>query len=195
MWKLWGGERTDPLFWTSLVPKALTVHVSTWAGKGLLLEGKVHPLPGFVPGNLDSQMKGVWGLYPNLSVSLLGCFSPDAKGTSQCCCFLSFSLCSQRCFGFPEWRCPAFPEVQCLHCSKVLHPFKSCIFLDILNTLSNLSHLYKPVSYLKHIFISATIFLIPLKDPYCCLLLSSRIPFFLAPSPYLRFSECCGSPI
>lgn len=152
-------------------------HVSTWAGNRFLLEGKVHPLPGFVPGSLDSHMKGVWGLYPTLSVFLLGCFSPGAKGTSQCCRFLSFFLCSQRSFGFPEWKCPGFPKVQCLCCSKILRPFKSCIFLDILRTLSDLSHLHMSVIYLECSFISATIFLISLKDHIVVFFFPQALPF------------------
>lgn len=42
VWKLWGGERIDPLLWTSPVPKAVTARGSTWAGSRLLLAGEVH---------------------------------------------------------------------------------------------------------------------------------------------------------
>lgn len=129
MWKLWGGKRIDPLLWTSLVPKAVTVHVSTWAGSGLLLAGQVagkEALPGFVPGSLDSHMKGVWGPCPTLSVFLLGCSSPDAKGTSHGCRFTSFV--QPKMLWLSRWKWSGFPEVQRLCFSKPLCPLKCCNF-------------------------------------------------------------------
>lgn len=145
--------------------------------------GREGPLPGFVPGSLDSHMKGVWGLYPTLSAFLLGCFSPDAKGTSHCRSFPSFSLCSQRCFGFPERKWPGFPEVQRLCSSKTLRPLKCCIFLDILSTLSKFAtFIYGSFLSGMYLYLSSH-FPKSSQGPYSCLhLLSLRIALLLAPS-------------
>lgn len=169
VWKLWSGKRIDPLPWPSLVPMgsgSACAHLG-WQRAAL---GRERPLPGFVPGSLDSHMKGVWGPHPALSVFLLGCFSPDAKGTNSSCRFPSFSLCSQRCFGFPE--------AQHLHSSTTLRCLKFYGFLDIFSTFSKFStFIYGSFFSGKYFYLSSH-FPKSSQGPYSCLhLLPSRVAF------------------
>lgn len=174
---MWGGKRIDPLSSLDIPGASGSDSACEHLGWQWAALGREGPLPGFVPGSLDSHMKGVWGPRPTLSVFLSGCFSPAAKGTGHWCRFPPFSLCSQRCFGFPEWKWPGFPERQHLQSSKTLHPLKCCGFLRILSTFF-LPHLYMAVSYLESTFISAAIFLNPLEDHLLVFIFfPQRLPF------------------
>lgn len=116
---------------------------------------------------------GVWGSHPTFSVFLLGCVSPDAKGTSPCCRFHLFSLHSQRCL-----------QMAWISKKAVLPPLKEqllkcCIFLLLFWVFwANVVRLYTSVPYLECTFILATIIVSPPKDHIFVFSLFSRgLPF------------------
>lgn len=183
MWKLWGGKRIDPLSSLDIPGASGSDSACEHLGWQWAALGREGPLPGFVPGSLDSHMKGVWGPRPTLSVFLSGCFSPAAKGTGRWCRFPSFSLCSQRCFGFPEWKWPGFPERQHLQSSKTLHPLKCCAFFTHFEYFFFATFIYGSFLSGKYFYLSSH-FPKSSRGPSSCLhLLSSTIALLLAPSP------------
>lgn len=176
VWKLWGGERIDPLLWTSLVPKAVTVHVSTWAGNGLLLAGKVH---------CQALFLGVWipiwkefGDCVQLSLSSSWVvLAQMPKGPVRVAASFHFLCAARAALAFQNGNALAFQKCSASIAQK-LYTLSSPVFFETFWVLwANLSHLYMSVSYLEGIFISATIFLIPLKDHIVLFFFAQGLPF------------------